>query len=145
MIHRDILIKIAMARKFKFVTVVLAVLIFVGSVPISARCDRSQQSERREHCAPDCPMMAHAGVPADTSFNLQSALNSIPERTNCCTISNSRPETVAQLQVPTTVTADLAPSTTDSVALVIAVAGTSPVVQESCYSASLSSAFVLRI
>lgn len=145
MIHRDILIKIAMARKFKFVTVVLAVLIFVGSVPVSARCDRSQQSERREHCAPDCPMMAHAGVPADTSFNPQSALNNNPERTNCCTISNSRPETVAQLQVPTTMAADMVFSTTEAVALVFAVAGTSPAVRQLCYSASLSSAFVLRI
>lgn len=86
-----------MTRKFQFVAVVLAVMIVLGSVPVSARCVRSLQSKQKtEHCAPNCPMMMHASG----AIQQDQTITSAPIRANCCNVSTSRPEATVQLPVP---------------------------------------------
>ena len=97
---------VQMTRKFQFVAVMLAILILVGSVPVSARCIRSQQGNgKTEHCPPNCPMMVHA----QGATQPEQAISKAPTVTNCCNVSNSRPETAAQLQTPTNASALLIP------------------------------------
>lgn len=87
-----------MTRKFQFVAVLLAVVVLLGSVPLSARCVRSPQSKQKtEHCAPNCPMMMHVSG----AIQQDQTITRAPVRTNCCNVSTSRPETATQLQVPT--------------------------------------------
>ena len=86
-----------MTRKFQFVAVALAVLIVLGSQPLSARCVRMQQNDQEtQHCAPDCPMMIHASGGVEQDQTVRKA----PIPANCCNISTSRPEATVQLQVP---------------------------------------------
>ena len=87
-----------MTRKFQFVAVALAIVIVIGSVPVFARCNRTQQSDgRAEHCPPNCPMMSHA----TPDIHQEQAITKAPAPRNCCNVSTSRPEAVAQLLAPT--------------------------------------------
>lgn len=86
-----------MAQKFKFATMLLAVVIFLGSLPLSARCTPAQKDDGRPHCAPDCPMMVHApGDKSDEQLTATAALTA----SNCCNVSSARPQSVAQIQTP---------------------------------------------
>jgi hypothetical protein len=95
-----------MTRKFQFVAVMLALLIAFGSVPVSARCIRTQPSNgKAEHCPPDCPMMVHA----QGATQQEQAISKAPTVANCCNVSTSRPETAAQVQPPTNASVLLVP------------------------------------
>jgi hypothetical protein len=87
-----------MTRKFQFVAVLLALVIFLGSLPASARCVPAQQSKAPSHCAPNCPMMIHMGAMSQPAPDTVASNSPVP--TNCCNVSSSRPESAMQVQAP---------------------------------------------
>lgn len=87
-----------MTRKFQFVAVFLALVIAIGALPLSARCERAPLGAQ-QRCTPHCPMMM-TGSATHGAAGVSLAATSAPARANCCNVSTSRPEASVQLQPP---------------------------------------------
>ncbi len=81
-----------MTRGFKFVAVVVVLVLLTGTIAAYANCLRPEQAQMTQ-CPPDCPMMTH-----QAGDQVRGDAESGP----CCQFSSEKPSPASTPQIPAT-------------------------------------------